>query len=194
MHGWNLFESRARKSVTKLAATRPRPGVFISHSRLDKEKARALARALQASKVDYYFDENDEELQLADERHDHLKVVQCIENGIQVCSHLLGIITENTKNSWWVRYEIGSANGRGRECAHLIDQEVDTLPSYIKAARIATNREALRKWLPTEHTGNAGAASRILEFSRKLAAEVDYPDFIPNNPFIGRPQVLLKLS
>src|SRR5207302_2068827 len=111
----------------------PRPGVFISHSRLDKEKARAVARALKASKVDYYFDQNDKELQLADEQNDDVKVVRCIENGIEVCSHLLGIITENTKNSWWVPYEIGRATGRERKCAHLIDKEVEKLPSYIKA-------------------------------------------------------------
>ena len=97
MDGRNLFESFATETFGgKLARGGPRTGVFISHSRLDKDKARAIARTLKASKVDYYFDENDEELQLADEQNDHLKVVRCIENGIEVCSHLLGIITENT--------------------------------------------------------------------------------------------------
>ena len=92
MDGQNVFESRAMKILgAKFVGTGPRLGVFISHSRPDKEKARAVARALKASKVDYYFDDNDEELQLADERNDHLKVVRCIENGIEVCSHLLGI-------------------------------------------------------------------------------------------------------
>ena len=125
------------------------PGVFISHSRLDKEKARAVARALKASKVDYYFDENDKELQFADEQNDHLKVVQCIEHGIEMCSHLLGTITENTEGSWWVPYEIGRATGRTRKCAHLIDEEVEKLPSYIKAAEILINRNELRDWLPS---------------------------------------------
>jgi len=103
MDGRNLFESSAVKILSaKLAGTYPRPSVFISHSRRDKKKARAVARALKASNVDYYFDENDEELQLADEQDDDLKVVGCIENGIERCSHLLGIITEHTKDSWWV--------------------------------------------------------------------------------------------
>lgn len=75
MDGQNLFESRAMKLLgAEFASSDPRPGVFISHSRLDKQKARAVARALEASKVDYYFDENDKELQLADEHNDHLKV------------------------------------------------------------------------------------------------------------------------
>ena len=59
MDGRNLFESRAIKALgAKFAGPYPRPSVFISHSRLDKEKVRAVARALNASKVDYYFDEN----------------------------------------------------------------------------------------------------------------------------------------
>jgi hypothetical protein len=177
MDGRNLFESRAMKILgPKFAGSDPRLGVFISHSRLDKQKARAVARALEASKVDYYFDENDEELQLADEQHDDVKVVRCIENGIKVCSHLLGIITENTKTSWWVPYEIGSANGSGRGCAHLIDREVNRLPSYIRAARVPTSRVDLREWLASDVTK---ASSAIVELAQRLAAALDYPDFIP---------------
>jgi hypothetical protein len=175
MDGRNLFEGRAiRRLTAKIAAGYAGPGVFISHSRVDNEKARAIARALKESKVDYYLDENDEELQLADEQNGHLKVVRCIERGIEACSHLLGIITENTK--WWVPYEIGSANGRERECAHLIDEEVNKLPSYIKAAPLITNREELRKWLPSEVTKTSGS---IIELARRLAQLLDYPDFIP---------------
>ena len=179
MDGGNLFESRATKTLdAKLAAPHPRPGVFISHSRLDKEKERVFDRASEASNIDYYFDENDEELQIADEQNNHLKVVGCIENGIEMCSHLLGIITENTKDSWWVPYEIGSANGRGRECAHVIDKEVNKLPSYIKAAPLITNRADLRNWLPFEVTKTSGS---IVELARRLAQLLDYPDFIPPN-------------
>ena len=170
---------------SKSVGAGPRPGVFISHSRLDKDKARAVARALKASNVDYYFDENDEELQLADEQNDHLKVVQCIDNGIDTCSHLLGIITENTKESWWVPYEIGSAKGRKRNCAHLIDDEVCELPAYIRAALVLTHRAELRKWLPSELSETARATSTIVELSRKLAAELDYPDFIPTHRSVG---------
>jgi len=173
MDGRNLFESRATRMFDPKFAS---SAVFISHSRLDKEKARAVAHALEASKVYYYFDENDEELQLADEQNDDLKVVRCIENGIEVCSHLLGIISENTKNSWWVPYEIGSPTGRGRKCAHLIDREVKRLPSYIEAARVLVNRAELRDWLATEVTETS---SPIVDLAQRLAVVRDYPDFIP---------------
>ena len=172
--GWKALEASPRAPVRVL-------GVFVSHSRLDKEKAREVAHALQASKVDYYFDENDAELQLADEQGDHLKVVQCIENGLSVCTHLLGIITENTKDSWWVPYEIGSATGRAQDCAHLIDEEVTKLPSYIQAARILANREEMRAWLPSENTKTASASNFIVELSKALAVACDYPSFIPTS-------------
>lgn len=176
MDGRNLFESRGIKTIdAKFAGPYPRADVFISHSRLDKQKARAVAKTLEASEVDYYFDENDEQLQLADEQNDDLKIVRCIENGIEVCSHLLGIITENTCQSWWVPYEIGSATGRKRGFAHLIDKEVNKLPSYMKAAKILANREELRKWLPSE----ANETSGFIELARRIAELLDYPDFVP---------------
>ncbi len=166
---------------SKSASAGPHLGVFISHRRLDKDKAQEVARALEASQVDYYFDENDVELQLADEQGDHLKVVQCIENGLAVCSHLLGMITENTKDSWWVPYEIGSATGRGQDCAHLVDREVAQLPSCIKAARILANREELREWLPSETAKTASASGSITERLIRLMAACDYLSFIPTN-------------
>jgi hypothetical protein len=186
MDGRNLFKNRWMESFgSKSASAGPQLGVFISHSRLDKEKAREVAHALQASKVDYYFDENDADLQLADEQGDHLKVVQCIENGLKACSHLLGIITENTKNSWWVRFEIGSATGRAQDCAHLIDEKVMKLPSYIKAGKILADREEMRKWLPSETVKTARASSIIIELSKILAVAGDYPSFLPSKRTIN---------
>lgn len=180
MNGRNLFESRWISFGRKTASAGPQPGVFISYSRKDKEKARDIVRALEVSNVDYYFDEKDEELQLADEEGDHLKVVQCIKDGLEVCTHLLGIITENTKDSWWVPYEIGRGTGRDRACAHLIDKEVSELPSYIKAAKILVNRAALREWLPVNHEKKAIASRMIVELSKTIAM-TEYPSFIPNS-------------
>lgn len=137
---------------------------------------------LEARSVDYYFDREDVDLQLADEQHDHLKVVHCIENGLAACTHLLGIITEHTKDSWWVPYEIGSATGRQRECAHLIDGEVDELPSYIQAAEILPDQAALQKWLPKDpKSGFHINASDIMEalLGGHKGLESGTPSFVP---------------
>jgi TIR domain-containing protein len=180
MNGRNLFESRRRLAFgRRKVRAEPDLGVFISHSHLDKDKAREVAGVLQASKVDYYLDEEDEELQIADEHHNHGAVVQRIEAGLMACTHLLGLITENTKNSWWVPYEIGSATGHARNCAHLIDAEVKQLPSYIQTATIIPDRLALRDWLPKQR-GRRSLAT-LLELTQLLAAACDYPEFIPDH-------------
>jgi len=180
MNGRNLFESRGKYAFgARRAREGPAPGVFISHSHLDRDKAREVAEALRASRVDYYLDEEDEELQIADEGEKHAIVVQRIEAGLEACTHLLGIITENTKSSWWVPYEIGSATGHGRNCAHLIDAQVERLPSYIQAATILPDQKALQGWLPKQ-SGRRSVAT-LLELSRALTRICVYPEFIPES-------------
>lgn len=122
--------------------------IFISHSSLDKPAAREASKFILELGIDVYFDEYDEELQRADQKGNDQEVVACLERGIANSTRLLGIITENTKKSWWVPYEIGSATGHGKEHAHLISKEVKALPSYIKASTIIPALDGLRKWLP----------------------------------------------
>jgi hypothetical protein len=115
MDGRNLFESRGTFAFRmRKSSAGPQSGVLISYSRRDRETAREVADALRASRIDYYLDEDDEELQIADEQEKHTIVVQRIEAGLAACTHLMGIITQNTKDSWWVPYEIGSAKGHDR--------------------------------------------------------------------------------
>jgi hypothetical protein len=177
MNGRNLFESRSQSAFrTGKASTGPQPGVFISHSRLDRDKAREVVRLLKGLRIDYYFDEGDEDLRLADQRQDHTKVVDRIEAGLKRCSHLLGVLTQNTRTSWWVPYEIGGATGRQRHCAHLIDGEVDTLPSYIQAATILPDRDSLQNWLPK---GTSRPFPELRDLIEKSAMARDYPEFVP---------------
>jgi hypothetical protein len=77
MNGRNLFESRSQRVFgTMLANTGSQPGVFISHSHLDQDKAREVADALRASRVDYHLDEENEELRIPNAPEKHAIVVQ----------------------------------------------------------------------------------------------------------------------
>jgi len=60
----------------------------------------------------------------------------------------------------------------------LIDKEVNEVPSYIKAARVLTNRTDLREWLASEVNRKSSDFNELVE---ALTAEVDYPDFVPAN-------------
>ncbi|MDF1738625.1 MAG: toll/interleukin-1 receptor domain-containing protein [Verrucomicrobiales bacterium] len=142
MKGINQF-GRIEKQAH---ATEPN-AVFISYSRRDKNQALEAANSVKGLGIDIYFDENDYMLQVADEKEEHGKVVSCIEDGLSNSAALLGIVTENTKESWWVPYEIGNASGRQKPHAHLITGEVTHLPSYIKASTILPDMNTLDRWL-----------------------------------------------
>jgi hypothetical protein len=155
--------------------------VFISHSSLDRDKAREVAEALRTSRIDYYLEEEDDELQLADKVQEHVKVVGRIEAELVACTHLLGLITKNTRKSWWVPYEIGGATGRGRQCAHLVDGEVCTLPSYIQVPTILPGRQDLRSWLPK----TPRRQSVIFNLTETLLAACEHLTFVPENRSVG---------
>ncbi len=146
MAGKNLFENR---QFIKMNQPSGRSCVFISHKSEDKNTALAVASTITEMGVDIYFDERDELLRVAVENNDDKNIVNCIEDGLQNCTHLLGIITPNTFKSWWVPYEIGSAKGRRKDCVHLISKDVDIskIPSYIKIAPVLAEIDELIKWV-----------------------------------------------
>lgn len=158
----NLYEKRASVGT--------RDCVFISHTKLDKPAAREVAELILGMGLDVYFDENDDDLQRADQDGDDIAVVACIEKGIAESTMLLGVITENTKDSWWVPYEIGSATGRAKPHAHLITKEVNSLPSYIRASKVLVNLEKLKEWIPIQAT--TGTTEHLLERIERATATI----------------------
>ena len=147
MGGKNLFEEYRRSEKSATFGLSQDYCVFISHRSSDKPMARATANALMEMNIDVYFDEEDADLQQASKMGDDGKIVECINKGLSKCTHLLGIITERTFTSWWVPYEIGSANGRNKECAHLLHKNVTELPSYVKVAPVLIDFIDLKNWL-----------------------------------------------
>ena len=125
MRGRNLFRERQRLSESAKGSQLPVTRcVFISYRSTDKDLAVAADETLTKSLVDIYVDEDDELLKQAKEVNDYLGIASCIEDGLDRCTHLLGLLTSNTRDSWWVPYEIGGAKGRGRALAYLVDRKV----------------------------------------------------------------------
>lgn len=181
MAGINLFSESG--GPTKKASAGPlresvTPCIFISHRKDDIEKARQVGKYLKELDLNIYLDENDKGLQSADAVGDHAKVVEYIDGALDACTHFLGIITPNTRGSWWVPYELGMARRAGRECAHLIESTVDELPSYIQVGRILPDVVSLRKWLPGfEKSASRGSYDVLVE--DLLRGLVQPPQFIP---------------
>jgi TIR domain-containing protein len=140
MSGQNWF------GVSASQARNGAPCVFISHAKMDKEYARQFARILLGLSLDIYFDEHDQFLKQASQLGDDEAIVRCIEDGLDNSTHLLGLITQNAKDSWWVTYEIGGAAGRKRECAHFVAPDVMDIPPFIRIHPLLFDQEDLTFW------------------------------------------------
>lgn len=90
--------------------------VFVSYKRNpDRYIARQCAEILEETPgLDYWFDEDDECMAEAQAENSDLKTALCIEQGLDVSSALLSVISPATWYSAWVPYEIGGARGRQR--------------------------------------------------------------------------------
>jgi hypothetical protein len=190
MAGINLYSESAGGSKRGAASPTTRQGepcIFISHRKDDIRKAREVGRYLKELNLNIYLDEEDKELQKADLVGDHASVVAYIDGALDACTHFLGIITPNTRGSWWVPYELGMARRAQRECAHLIEGTVNELPSFIQVAEILPDVVSLKKWLAgvgrsvTRKTFDAVYEERM----QKVASP---PEFIPEK----RPKSELK--
>lgn len=172
MSGRNLFETFYRSAAGYGPSSMC---VFISHKSEDKAMARAVAEALVALEVNIYFDERDDCLRAAAASGDDLAVVKCIEDGLDRCSHLLGLITEQTLPSWWVPYEIGGAAGRKRRCAHLVRNKVTRLPSFIKAAEVLLDFDDLVRWVGQPGTERDRILQKVASFRAAQLVESYVP-------------------
>ncbi len=152
----NLYPSgRSFRDIRERTAGSSGPCVFISYRSSDRRIALELAAAFDAAGLDYYIDVADAGLQAASASGDSEAVVKAIEEGIRRSTHLIGIVTEATKESWWVPFEIGSsraaATAAGVEpterTAYLVDRSVTVLPDYMKVSALLGLPADLSAWI-----------------------------------------------
>jgi len=100
--------------------------VFISHKREDSEDAVVVASVLKRHGVSTYIDVLDPHLSHAgDDLGDYFREI------LSRCSHLMAVVSENTKLSWWVPFEIGIATEKQYPIATYAIGAC-SLPSYLK--------------------------------------------------------------
>lgn len=111
--------------------------VFISHKSDDKEAAKQIANYLMINDIDVYLDIHDKGLQKATEEKDSKKIVEHIQKAIKYSTHILVLVSDRTKESWWVPYEVGYAKKSGNSIASLLLKGyTDGFPDYLKIERI----------------------------------------------------------
>ena len=99
--------------------------VFISHKNEDSALALAIQNAFSKNGVQSYLDVLDSSITSGGkELTDHIK------NNLNSCSDIIVVMSDSTKNSWWVPFEIGMSAQVDMPTASFLKSEV-VLPSYL---------------------------------------------------------------
>lgn len=103
--------------------------VFISHRTADDGIAQEVARRLKYHhNITCYVDDIDAELGRA---RGTAAVTGLIVQRLTSCTNLLAIVSQNTKGSWWVPFEVGVARQAPRVITTFTDQADSQLPEYL---------------------------------------------------------------
>lgn len=101
--------------------------IFISHKADDRHSAEKIAKFLGARNgVECYVDVLD--LELAKVAED---LAAYFKKKIHSCTHLIAVVSDITKTSWWVPFEIGIAAGWDFPLATYAVEYCE-LPGYLK--------------------------------------------------------------
>ena len=94
--------------------------VFISHKNIDAQAAIQLQTAFSRNGVTTYLDLLDSSIAGGGkELTDHIK------KNLNACTDLIVVMTEHTKESWWVPFEIGMAAQKDLvEIVHTLKQVI----------------------------------------------------------------------
>ena len=115
--------------------------VFISHKSEDMELADECANILKEKGFDIYLDKYDPYINESPDR------AKRIESKIESSTDLLVIITENTKLSWWVPFEIGLSTANDIRIVSLVFENAPKLPSFIRKWPIIDTEQKLKIYL-----------------------------------------------
>ena len=120
-----IFKNRIREQREKC--------VFISHKKEDEQAAIDIGNFLmEVVGVNIYLDIWDEDLQAATKTENDRLVVDSIKEGLECSTHLLCLISDKTRLSWWVPYEIGIADNKNISIASLKLKSINDIPSFLK--------------------------------------------------------------
>lgn len=143
--GFNKADSIERavwRYVSENNEIRNRPCVFLSHKKEDKPACRKVASYFENAGIDYYLDEEDNELQYAVSVNDPIKITESIKNGIKESTHMMVVVSDKTYKSLWVPFEVGYGH------ASILDQEKLTLERNRIKLSVLTLKDIAEKTLP----------------------------------------------
>ena len=99
--------------------------VFISHKNTDQYIARRVLDVLKSQGVDAYLDLLDNTIVYKGEL-----LTKHIKSKINECTDILVVMSEETRYSWWVPFEIGMATQKDLPTVSYLQSGVE-LPDYL---------------------------------------------------------------
>jgi len=141
--------------------------VFISHRTADDTIAQNVAWRLKSlHEIQCYVDNFDRE---ADAARSTRNITSLILRRLDMCTHLLAIVTRNTEGSWWVPFEIGVARKAPRAIATLTNLGLG-LPQYLEEWPVLRGEDAIDKFAAIYKRHRIDARRTLLE---KVASVAD---------------------
>lgn len=103
--------------------------VFISHRTADDGIARAVRdRLSNVHGITCYLDDLDKEAGYANQSN---RVTALIVRRLNDCTNLLALVTQNTRGSWWVPFEVGVARQAPRIITSYTNLAQGELPEFL---------------------------------------------------------------
>lgn len=129
--------------------------VFISHRTQDDYIAQGVYRRLNGVHgIQCYLDDFDPD---ADPTNG---ITQTILDNLERSTHLLAIVTNNTRGSWWVPFEIGVARHGARRISSY-DSSTQPLPEFLKEWPVLSGDSAVDQFaFAYKRDGNAARIRR----------------------------------
>lgn len=119
--------------------------VFISHRTADDAKAQSLAQRLYTRhNIKCYLDHFDPQARTTRE------ITDLIVGRINICTHLMALITNATVGSWWVPFEIGVAR-QGERRITSFDASTVALPEFLTEWPVMTTDSHLDLFAEAYH-------------------------------------------
>lgn len=100
--------------------------VFISHKSEDQKNARHAYDFLTKKGISAYLSSLDDIINSQSDISSYLR------KQIDSCSDLLVVMSEGTKKSWWVPFEVGLATESDKRIATAVYSDKELLPSFLE--------------------------------------------------------------
>lgn len=114
--------------------------IFISYRHIDAYFAGLVAESFKINNVPYYIDRLDPELKTDKE------ITETISERVRECTHLMAVVSEATKYSWWVPFEIGLATAKDKRISTLTLTQIE-LPGYLNIWPVLRTWDHFHKYL-----------------------------------------------